>query len=97
MSLNSTSAPVPGIQEVIDKILLEMQGKDADSEEFAKMANQLEKLHKMKMAERPDSKFDYNTLIAVGGNLIGIVSILGFERAHVVTSKALGFVLKSRV
>jgi hypothetical protein len=30
------------------------------------------------------------------GNLTGILLILNYERAHVVTSKAIGFVLKPR-
>lgn len=97
MSLNKTSADKTGLEEAIDKVLLEMSSKASDSEEFSKMVDQLEKLHKMKIAEKPESRVDINTLVAIGGNLAGIVAILGFERAHVVTSKALGFVLKSRV
>jgi ribosomal protein L18E len=38
-----------------------------------------------------------DTVVIVAGNLLGIGMILGFERASVVTSKALGFVLRGRV
>lgn len=41
-------------------------------------------------------KLKLETLAPIAGSLAGIVLILGFERAHVVTSKALGFVMKSR-
>jgi hypothetical protein len=42
-------------------------------------------------------KFTPDTLLVVGGNLLGIVLILNFERLDIVRSKALGFVLKGRV
>lgn len=35
------------------------------------------------------------TLAIIGGNIAGIVLILGYEHVHVVTSKALGFVMRS--
>lgn len=41
-------------------------------------------------------KLKLETLAPIAGSLGGILLILGFERAHVVTSKALGFVMKSR-
>ena len=42
-------------------------------------------------------KISPDTLLVVGGNLLGILLILNFEKADIVTSKALGFVLKGRV
>lgn len=38
-----------------------------------------------------------DTIAIVAGNLIGIVIILGFERGHIITTKALGFILRGRV
>ena len=40
---------------------------------------------------------DPNTIIAVAGGLLQVVLIIGHERLHVLTSKAIGFVLKGRV
>lgn len=42
-------------------------------------------------------KISPDTLLVVGGNLLGILLILNFEKAEIVTSKALNFVLKGRV
>ena len=42
-------------------------------------------------------KISPDTLLIVGGNLLGILLILNFEKADIVTSKALNFVLKGRV
>jgi hypothetical protein len=38
-----------------------------------------------------------DTIAVVAGNLLGIILILGYEKADVITTKALGFVLKGRV
>lgn len=46
---------------------------------------------------KPSWKFTPDTLLVVGGNLMGILLILNFERLDIVRSKALSFVLKGRV
>lgn len=86
------------LDEAIDLVLSEMAGYNAYDEDYAKMVDQLDKLYKIKLAfkEEPD-RVSKDALLAVGANLIGIVLILGHEKAHVVTSKALSFVLKTRV
>lgn len=82
---------------VIDYVLAEMKNHAPESEEFAKMADQLQKLYPLTDHDKVDSKVSLETLVPVIGNLAGILAILNFERVGVVTSKALGFVLKSRV
>lgn len=42
-------------------------------------------------------KFTPDTLLVVGGNLLGIALILNFEKLDIVRSKALGFVLKGKI
>lgn len=84
------------LEKAITRVLESMDGVDVTSEEYAKMVAQLDKLHKM-LPPKKEAKVSNDALIAVAGNLLGIVIILGFERAHIVTSKALGFVLKSRI
>lgn len=46
---------------------------------------------------KPSWKVTPDTLLIVGGNLVGILAILNFERFDIVRSKALSFVLKGRV
>lgn len=85
-----------GLDKAIADVLSEMETVTADSDEYARMVDQLDKLCKMRTYKKdPSVKLD--TIVAVAGNLAGIIVILGFERAHVITSKALGFVIKSRV
>jgi len=82
-----------GLEKAIDNVLHEMDGVTADSDEFAKMNDQLVKLHAMKTNEsRP--RISPDTLATITANLAGILIIVGHERAHIVTSKALGFVRK---
>lgn len=53
--------------------------------------------YEQKVQEENRNRVSLDTLMIVGGNLAGIVAILGFERFHVVTSKALSFVMKTRL
>lgn len=38
-----------------------------------------------------------DTMAVIAGNLLGILLILTYEKANVITTKALGFVLRGRV
>lgn len=84
-----------GLESVIDNVLSEMVSVDAGSAEFEKMTDQLVKLHKMKTDDRPP-RVSPDVLATVAANLAGILIIVGHERFHIVTSKALGFVLRVR-
>ena len=83
------------LDHVIDDLMLAMADEPSDSEEYAKMVAQFVKLYPLKDAERPKT-ISPDVLATVGANLLGIAAILYHERAGIVTSKALGFVLKLR-
>lgn len=98
MLIKKTQAKPSALEDAIDNLLSEMKSTDPISDEYGKLVERLDKLHKMKVAEKDNRKrVSADTIVTVGANLAGIVLILGFERAHIVTSKALGFVLKSKV
>lgn len=80
------------LEKVIDDVLSKLENLEPTSDEFAKIVDQLDKLYKMLPKKEPSVKPE--ALIAVAGNLAGILAILNFERAGVITSKALGFVMK---
>jgi len=44
-----------------------------------------------------DWKISPDTLLIVGANLLGILLILNHERLDIISTKALGFVIKGRV
>lgn len=88
-------APKPTLNDVIDDLLAQMHGQGADTPEYARMVEQLDKIYKLKEVDSK-SHVSRDTWAIIGANLVGIVMIVGHERAHVVTSKAMSFLLKLR-
>ncbi|HET9785578.1 MAG TPA: hypothetical protein VFP47_00505 [Pyrinomonadaceae bacterium] len=84
-----------GLQKVIDAHLDSMVDEDPGSVEYARKVEQLTKLYSLK-EKTSERRVSPDTLAIVAGNLAGILLIVGHEKAHVVTSKALGFILKAR-
>jgi hypothetical protein len=85
----------PGLQKEIEHVLKDMSETNATSDEYAGLVNKLSKLYALKENNR-EKRVSPDTMATVLGNLVGIVMIVGHERAHVVTSKALNFVMKAR-
>lgn len=48
-------------------------------------------------AAKKKSSINWDTAFVVLGNLVGILLILNFEQLHVLTSKAVPFILKGRI
>lgn len=84
------------LDKVIDSILDDMSKLEANSDEYGDMANNLEKLLKAKSYEKQKG-ISPDTIAIVAANLIGIVLILKHEKVDIITSKAMGFILKGRV
>lgn len=87
--------PKSELETTIEALLDRMTTFPAESEEYAKMTDQLVKLYKAKEQEAP-RRVSPDTMVIVAGNLLGILVIVGYEKAHVVTSKALTFAGKLR-
>lgn len=99
MFTKKSSTNTDGVTNAIDELLAEMHEQDKDSEIYATMVKQLKELYSLKEIDcKVDSgrKFDVNTLAIVGGNLLGILTIVIHERDHVMTSKALSLLSKLR-
>jgi len=84
-----------GLEKAIEGLLSEMKGFTADTEEYAKMADQLEKLYKLKEIDKPE-RVKPDTLAIIAGNLLVAVVIVTYESKNIVTSKALSFLQKTR-
>ena len=84
-----------GLEEAIDDVLARMKDMTPEEEDYAKCVDQLSKLHKLKEDEKP-SRVSPDTMVTAGANILGIVLIVGHERAHIITSKVKDFVLKLR-
>jgi hypothetical protein len=93
--LKRNPAEVQKLNDAIAVLEDEMLQTDPGTEFYASMVGQLERLYKLR--ERHASRqIDPNTLMIVGGNLLGILVIVWHEQAHVITSKALSFAGKLR-
>lgn len=83
------------LDEVMDRLLKDMDTYGPDSPEYPTMLGHLERVVVLRKSE-DRQKIDPNSMAIVAGNLLGILIIVAYEQKHVMTSKAIGFVLKSR-
>lgn len=83
------------LEKEIDDVLLVMSTYSPASVEYTAMAENLERLYKSKAQSRVHT-ISPDTLLVVAGNLLGLAFIMNFEKADIITTKALGFVLKGR-
>ena len=83
------------LEKAIARNLAEMDQYGCNSPEYAKMVEQLAKLYKLKEFDN-HGRVSADTKAIILGNLVSIALILGYERANVLTSKALGFVMRLR-
>lgn len=88
-----TPSEPTALDETIEDLLKHMRAVEEDSEQYSKMADQLVKIYELKKHDASPT-VSPDVLATVIGNLLGIVLIVGHERAHIVTSKALLFVQK---
>lgn len=100
MSTTTSTVEPTTLDDVINEALAQLKNYPAHSDEYAQIVKQVEKLIALKpKPEKAKQKqsVSLETLLPVLGNLAGIGLILQHERLHVVTSKALGFVTKTKM
>lgn len=83
------------LEEEYIRTLAVLSMHQADSQEYAKLLRSAERLHAMMDVKKPSS-VSRETLITVGANILGILLIIKHEDVNVITSKALGFVIRPR-
>ena len=84
------------LEKEIDRVIEQMSSTEPNTDEYKAISENLEKLYKAKAHERIRN-VSPDTIAVIAGNLLGIGLILGYEKANVITTKALGFVMKGRV
>ena len=77
------------------RVLAVLPMHQADSPEYAKLMRSAERVYEMMDHKKP-SPVSRETLVTVGANLLGILLIIKHEDVNVITSKALGFVIRAR-
>lgn len=84
------------IEKEINRLIFQAGCEEPDSEKYSKIVEEVERLCKAKSYETEKS-ISPDTVLTVIGSILGIILILGYEQVGVISSKALGFVIKGRV
>lgn len=87
---------IAGIETVIGIVTAEMVKTAPGSTEFDKLSEQLDRLNKIASSRKSDP-VSKDGLLAILANITGIALIINHERLNVITSKAIGFIAKSRI
>jgi len=83
------------IEGELDRALIHMKAETINTEDYAKVLSLAERLHKMLDKDNPES-VSKNTMLAVAANLVGIILIIKHEHVNVISSKAVGFIMRPR-
>ena len=94
-NFNKTPQDV-ALDEAISDLIEELKAMEGSNPDYADTADQLIKLMKLKKEITPTWRPSPDALIGAVGSLLGILTILHFEKAGVITSKALAFVGKMK-
>jgi hypothetical protein len=78
---------------VVNDLLARIQDPKTHTDEREALVKSVSKLYKLKEVDSK-RKLSPDTLLMAAANILGIALIVGHERANVVTSKAIGFVMK---
>lgn len=76
------------LDDEIKRLTETLSGMKASDKEYTPIANNLKLLCEAR-EKKNDRTLSYETLLTVGINLIGLLVILNYERAGVITSKAM--------
>lgn len=87
----------PLLDEMIERAISETESHEVFTDEYLAGVKALTELYKIKTSvEEKTDRVSKDQILAVAGNLAGIIAILGYERVHVISSKAIGFVMKAK-
>jgi hypothetical protein len=87
--------PKSDLDRSITAAINELNNSEIGSEKYVTILDQIVKLREMKEAEKP-SRVKPDTWALIGANIAGIILILNYENAHVITSKAMNLVQTPR-
>jgi hypothetical protein len=84
------------LDEAIERLLSEMIMYGPDSEDYLRHLEYLERLNRLKDPDRGRRKLSADTVAQVAGSLLGIMIIVIYEQKHILNSRGLSFVPKTK-
>ena len=84
------------LEKEIDELINVIRETGPMHEDYSKLLGLVERLNDLK--EKPREKINPNTILTLLGSILGIVLVIKHEElGHVISTKALSFVLRGRV
>lgn len=80
----------------IDEVLDKLSTFEPSGEDYRKIVENLKVLYQIKNISL-ERKIKPETILAISANILGIAMIIGYEKANVITTKAISFIAKGRV
>ena len=93
--LKITNKEKTKLEKEIDAVLSEMENMNVSDDDYEIAIEHLSRLYDIKLKDKKWN-ISNDTMLVVAGNLLGIMLILKHEDLNIITSKALGFVIKGR-
>ena len=87
------TTPLTTLDAEIERLIVALAEKDLDTPEYDLLHNKLTKLLESRQHPNP---INWNTVLLVGANLLGIGVVLSYERLNIITSKAFGQIMRPR-
>ena len=82
----------------IKQLVVELEKHEKDSEGYATILNNISKLSETRKVLAPDpnpqSKLNINTVVSALASLGGVVLVTNYEKAEILTGKAIGMVTR---
>lgn len=89
------------VKRTIEELILEESAKlekaEPSTDEYWAIYNRLEALIKLQGTAGPKFKISPDVLLTVGGNLLGILLVLNYEKLGYISSKAFSMIVKPRI
>jgi len=84
------------LEKEISNLTKKLGVLEPDSKEYQVVADNVVRLCNARSYIK-DRFASWDTLAVIGGNLLGIVLVLNYEKLDIVSSKAFGLIIKGRV
>lgn len=79
----------------IERVIKHLEQLNPNDATYMNAVERLEVLYKC-LEKQNQGRVQAETVVKVVGSIAGILTIVGFEKSHILTSKALGFVFRGR-
>lgn len=91
-----TQRKIDPLDSRIEKLLHEMDEFGPGTPEYNDALTNLERLHKLKEGNRRE-RVKSDTIVIAACNIVGILIIVGYERSHVMITRAKDHILKANL